>query len=175
MFHVNKGAIAFRMDGARNIRLVRTSVTGLTNLGSGGSAICGDYSEGTSHPGATLLGYGGATTRAYSFAGSHDVRVVRPLVRDARSVAGPAIGFDLLTDSSAVRLVMPQVEGVIAGAPQADSPTPPADAYACHVGPHVNSVVLVRPQARNMQGADGQGVLDDESSGVEVIGRPPPG
>lgn len=175
MFHVNKGAIAFRMDGARNVRLVRTSVTGLTNLGAGGSTICGDYRDGTSHPGATLPGYGGSTTRAYSFAGSHDVSVVRPSVRDVRSVAGPAIGFDLLTDSSTVRLVLPQIEGVTAGAPPAGSPSPPASAYACHVGPGVTAVVLVRPQARNMQGADGQGVLADESPDVEVIGRPPPG
>jgi hypothetical protein len=175
MFHVNKGAIAFRMDGARNVRLVRTSVTGLTNLGAGGSAICGDYRDGTSHPGATLPGYGGSTTRAYTFAGSHDVMVVRPLVRNVRSVAGPAIGFDLLTDSSDVRLVLPRVEGVIAGAPPAGSPTPPAGAHACHVGPDVTAVVLVLPQAQMMQGADAQGVLDDESADVEVLGRASPG
>jgi len=173
MFHVNKGAIAFRMDGARNVRLVDTSVTGLTNLGAGGSAICGDYLDGKSHPGATLPGYGGSTTRAYTFAGSHDVRVVRPLVSNAKSVAGPAIGFDLLTDSSAVRLLLPRVQGVVAGASPAGSPTPPSDASASHVGSNVTAVVLVHPQARNMQGADGQRLLDDESKAVELIGSPP--
>jgi hypothetical protein len=175
MFHVNKGAIAFRMDGAQNVRLVRTSVTGLTNLGAGGSTICGDYRDGTSHPGATLHGYGGSTTRAYDFAGSNDVKVVRPLVRDINSVAGPATGFDLITDSSAVRLVLPQVEGLTAGAPPAGSPTPPANAFAYRVGPDVTAVVLVRPHARNLQGADAQGMLDDDSSDVQLIGRPSQG
>jgi len=170
MFHVNKGVIAFRVDGARHVRMEQTSVTGLTNLGAGGSTICGNYRNGTSHPDATLRGYGGSTTRGYTFAGSHDVQLVQPTVSDVTSAAGPVIGFDLLTDSSDVRVVLPQVHKMSAGTPQAGGPTPPATAFACHVGADASGVVLVRPRARDLHGADTQGMLDDESAGVTVLG-----
>ena len=171
MFHVNKGAIAFRMDGARDVRLVHTSVTGLTNLGDGGSTICGDYRAGTSHPAATLPGYGGSATRAYSFAGSRGVRVVQPQMRDVRAVAGPAVGLDLLTDTADVSVVLPTVDGLFAGAPSDDGPTPPSTAFACHAGPDVRTVSMVGPQANDVDGAAGHGVLDDDAAAVDVIGR----
>jgi hypothetical protein len=99
MFHVNKGVIAFKIDGAKNVHLQNTSAHNLTNQSGPGSEICGDYSHGKSHPAATLPGYGGARVRGYSFAGSENISLNRTIVSDASAAAGSAIGIDVMTDS----------------------------------------------------------------------------
>jgi len=145
MFHVDKGVIAFRMDASRNVRLTNTSVDGLENLGEEGSSLCGDYLNGTSHPGATLDGYGGATTRAYTFAGTTGAVVVNASAKDLRSASGTAIGVDVLTDSSGIRILASSVRNVDAAVDATmslASPTEDPWAYGYYVGPHAGSVTI---------------------------------
>lgn len=88
MVHVNKGAIACKMDAARNVRLINTSVNGLVNLGLPGDGVCGDYTDGVSHPAAALHGYGWGGR--YTFADSSNVTVSRATAGGRSSMSGAA-------------------------------------------------------------------------------------
>ncbi|MCB1118785.1 MAG: right-handed parallel beta-helix repeat-containing protein [Chlamydiia bacterium] len=102
MFHVNKGVIGFKLDGAENVTLTNTSAQNLENYGANGSALCGPYSK--SHPMATLIGYGGAKTRGYSIAGSKNITIKNSQVKNCQADNDLSIGFDILTDTSDVTL-----------------------------------------------------------------------
>jgi hypothetical protein len=173
MFHVNKGVIAFKMDGARNVRMVNTSVDGLENLGVAGSSLCGDYLGGVSHPAATLHGYGGAVTRGYTFAGTDNAVVVNAAARNLRSSSGSVFGFDILNDSSNVRLVRTSVSAVDAGwegpAPES-SPTKKAKAYGYYVGAEAGAVSIIRACATDLTGLYGAVAIDDASGHAKVRG-----
>jgi hypothetical protein len=113
MFHVNKGVIGFKMDGAVGVRMIRTSAHGLQNLGAQGASLCGNYVR--SHPGATLEGYGGAAVRAYTFAGSENVSLDDVVATNLSSIAGSVAGCEVLTDSDSVMIDRCDVSGVSAG------------------------------------------------------------
>ena len=147
MFHVNKGAIAFKMDAATDVRLKKSGVDGLVNLGAPGTALCGDYSNSKSHPDATLLGYGGAAVRAFTFAGSTEVSVKQAWASGLSSMAGPAIGFAVMTDSSHVSLKKTRTSLVDAGwgdMMPAGAPNNEAYAAGVYVGEGVHSASVVR-------------------------------
>lgn len=164
MFHVNKGTIAYKMDGAENVTMVRTSVDGLTNLGVAGSDRCGDYLESKSHPLATLYGYGGNAVRAYTFSGSTNVRVLGSSVRNLSALSGPAAGFAVLTDSTNVLINRATVRGVDAGwgGPVV---APSHDPYAMgfYVGPDAGRVRIVQGCTADLVGSVGFYVLHDLS------------
>ncbi len=173
MFHVNKGAIAFKMDAARDVHLVNTSVTGLHNLGEAGTTRCGDYLEGTSHPSATLPGYGGAVVRGYTFAGTHHALVADATVRDITAHAGSAFGFDIITDSGNVRLVDVALDGAGAGwgGPIAvGSPTKAAKVYGIYVGADATAVQIIRPCTADLNGLHGAVPIDDASGTAQIVG-----
>ncbi len=169
MFHVNKGAIGFRMDGARNVQLTNTSVEGLINLGAAGSTICGDYSAGLSHPAATLPGYGGSAVRAYTFAGTQHARVNRATAQDLRAHAGPVIGFDVLTDSNDIQLRTTSVRRVTAGPVPAGSPTPRATAYGFHISADAGEVTIAAACVSGLDSQIGHGLIDDETGNAILL------
>ena len=169
MFHVNKGAIAFKLDGARDVRLVDTSVSGLVNRGTAGSWRCGDYAGARSHPAATLPGYGGARVRAYSFAGTQTVGVVRARAERLRAVAGDAVGFDLLTDSRDVVIRASRVEGVSAGAPEDAGPGGTPAAIGVRAGPGVTDSRAAPVCVRALEGPLRFAVRDESVGGLEVL------
>ena len=145
MFHVNKGVVAFKMDAAENITLTNTSVSGLANLGAEGSGMCGDYLGGKSHPDATLNGYGGSSVRAYTFAGTRNALVVNASATGLLSVGGTSIGFDVLTDSSDIRILsasVTDVDAATAGTMAPDSPTEDPWAYGYYVGADAGDVAI---------------------------------
>ncbi len=144
MFHVNKGAIGFKMDGADGVRLTNTSVHGLVNHGLAGSSMCGDYTHSTSHPAATLYGYGGAVVRGYSFSGSADVRVTRATAHGLESYGGTAIGFDVLTDSSQVTLTRTQASVLSYGWVPIGSPTATAETIGFRISADASGVSLIK-------------------------------
>ena len=113
MFHVNKGVIGFKIDGAVGVRMRDVEAENLENLGRQGSSLCGDYTK--SNPHATLEGYGGATVRAYTFAGSSDVRLKNVSASNLWSLAGSVSGCEVLTDSDRVRIRDCDVHDVEAG------------------------------------------------------------
>jgi len=163
MFHVDKGVIAFKMDAAQQVRLTNTSVTGLENLGAEGSSLCGDYLGGKSHPGATLNGYGGSTARAYSFAGTQDALIVNASVKGLSSAGGMAIGFDVLTDSSNIRILSATVADVDAasgGTMAPGSPTEDPWAYGYYVGAEAGNV-SIRGCASGLAGQYGEADIHD--------------
>lgn len=171
MFHVNKGVIAFKIDGATGVTMTGTSVSGLENLGEAGSSMCGDYSDGVSHPKSTLLGYGGAEVRGYTFAGSHDVTVMRSSASGLWSAHGSAIGFDVMTDSSEIHLYQDSISGVSAGMGGPNPPSSPTAApraIGFHAGAESGYVEIVRGCATDMWGVDGAYVLDEYSGYVEM-------
>lgn len=102
MAHVQKGAIGFKIDATTDASLVECSVNHLVNHGASGSTVCGAYV--ISHPAATIPGYNGAHARGYTFAGSKRVRVRDSYVAGVNSSHGNALGFDVFTDSSDIRL-----------------------------------------------------------------------
>lgn len=113
MFHVNKGVIGFKMDGAADVVLRNTSAHALENLGVAGSQICGAYQF--SHPQATLPGYGGAKVRGYSFAGATGVTLTNAEADRLKAAGGSTIGFDVLTDTTGVSFQTCSVNDLDAG------------------------------------------------------------
>ena len=114
MFHVQKGVIGFKLDGGNKVKLSKTSVSNLDNLGGIGSEVCGDYVK--SHPAATLDGYGGARVRGYSVSGSTKVTLKRPVVTGLAALNGSVYGIDVLTDSSKVTVTKGNASTLNAGA-----------------------------------------------------------
>ncbi len=140
MFHVNKGVIGFKMDGAEDLTMQNTSANDVVNLGDIGSDDCGNYAF--SHPAATLSGYGGAKVRGYSFAGSVGVDVRNSDASDLTAESGTAIGFDVLTDSDDVTLLQCSVDGVEAGLSFSPNggPNEPPDAIGVLIGASATNV-----------------------------------
>jgi hypothetical protein len=145
------------------VRLTNTSVSGLENLGAEGSSLCGDYLGGKSHPGATLNGFGGSTVRAYTFSGTQDALVVNASARGLASAGGMVIGFDILTDSSDIRILSASVADVGAasgGTMSPDSPTAEPWAYGYYVGAEAGNV-NVRGCASGLSGQYGEAEIHD--------------
>jgi hypothetical protein len=174
MFHVNKGVIAFKMDAAKNVRMIDTQVTGIQNLGNEGSSLCGDYLTGFSHPLANIPGYGGSIVRAYTFSGSEDVAVVKASVQGMKAKEGSTIGFDVFMNSTNVRFYDAKVVNANAGfgGPMTPgSPTPAPQAIGFHVGPDAGAVTVTKSCASGLTGVTGSMWMSDESAGATVRGH----
>lgn len=155
MFHVNKGAIAFKMDAAVGVQLTNTSVNGLTNVGAAGSTLCGDYENDYSHPLALLPGYGGANVRGYTFSGSTDVMVNRSTVNDLYASWGSAVGFDVIADGGDIRIFSAMVDNLnagVGGPSPIDNPTAAPMAVGFHVGVDAGAVLVARSCATALTG-----------------------
>jgi hypothetical protein len=107
MFHTNKGVIGFKLDGSKNVLLRKVSSSNVRNIGQAGSKLCGSYD--ISHPGANLLGYGGAITRGISISGSENVAIHSFTGRNILSSNGSAIGIDCFKGALEIKLPVPSV------------------------------------------------------------------
>lgn len=171
MFHVNKGVIGFKMDAAKNVTLLNTSVNGLANFGAPGSRICGDYLDAKSHPKQTLLGYGGSHARGYTFSGSERVYVHHANARALQSAWGPAIGFDILTDTTDLRVTNASAENLSAGflgSISTGSPTPPSAAIGFHASSDAEAI-SIRGCVTDLVGRAGEEFVLDESGDVQIV------
>ena len=168
MFHVNKGVVGFKMDGAKNVVLRHTSAENLENLGDVGSPLGGDYEK--SHPDATLVGYGGAKVRGYTFAGSKNVWVQHSHAFDLKSFAGTVVGFDIFTDSKNIRIRNSSVHGIEAGLSFVANggPNEEPDAIGIHVGKDVQNVALRNIRVRNLNAFNKEKAILDESGDARV-------
>lgn len=172
MFHVNKGVIGFKLDAAVNVKVQNSSVDGLVNLGGVGSQLCGDYLKGKSHPEATLLGYGGAKARGFTFAGSRKVNVTGALVSRVEAVAGTAIGIDVMTNARNVTISRSKVYGVKAGLGGGNNYTGPNEvptAIGVRIGGSVRKVKIQGVCVRRLRGFDGQFDVNDESGSAKLF------
>ncbi len=171
MFHVNKGVIAFKMDAAEGVELRDTVVDGLANYGAAGSTVCGDYGDGISHPNATLHGYGGTAVRAYTFAGSKDVRVERAEANDVSAARGPAVGFAIMTDTTDAGCTDCVSVDVLAGwegSPAGEGLSPPAVATGFLVSDQAQDVSIDGGCVADLSGADGEWFIYDQSGAALV-------
>ena len=136
----------------------------LENRGDVGSALCGTYTR--SHPEATLEGYGGATVRGYSFAGSTHVNVVDGAAVNLISWAGTVIGFDVLTDSRDIRIVQSTVEGLEAGLAFSANrgPNEAPDAIGIHMAGGTSQVILDRITVLGLTAFDDEVAMRQDAS-----------
>ncbi len=164
MFHVNKGLIGFKLDGAAHVRLQNTSVVDLVNHGAQGSDDCGNYV--TSHPQATLAGYGGAKVRGYSVAGSTDVSIMKGTASGLSASFGSVIGFDVLTDSSEVDLKHCTAQNLEAGLSFAANggPNDEPDAVGIQIGASTTSVSVKNFATSSLSAFDEALPLRNESA-----------
>ena len=102
MFHVNKGVIGFKLDGAANVTVRNCLARAVVNHGQLGSSICSYDTTQKSHPLALLPGYNGGDARGFTFAGSESVHVKKSTVVNVLSDWGSAIGFDYFGNSKRV-------------------------------------------------------------------------
>lgn len=169
MFHVNKGAIAFKMDAVQGVTLENTSVSGLVNLGATGSMDCGNYAGGFSHPAATLDSYGGNAVRGYTFAGASDVVIADASITGLMSATGQATGIAFLTDASTASVSGVMIDGVEAGL---TGPTggPDIDPHAMglYIGETVTGITVTETCVRGLQGANGTVEAHDESGSANI-------
>ncbi len=163
MFHVNKGVIGFKLDGAQGALLWRTSARRLENLGGQGSDVCGRYA--ISHPDATLPGYGGAAVRGYSIAGSENVWLVGARARSLASRFGSVTGIDVFTDARNVLLLGSAVRRLRAGPDFTPDggPNEAPDAIGVHVGPDARHVFYRGTRVSKLRAYDERVRIRDES------------
>jgi len=104
MFHVQRGNVGIRLDGAHDVKIKTSSVFNVNNTGLSGSTRCGNYLYDKSHKGAALLGYLGAASRGISIAGSTDIafKGYANVVNGIHSDYGTACGVDVFTESREV-------------------------------------------------------------------------
>ena len=179
MFHVNKGVIGYNISAVNYALLHNTSVLGLHNSGAPGSSLCGDYSNGWSHPLATLPGYGGASARGYAVAGSKQVTLRTAKVDSLSAAAGHASAVDIMTDSTKVSLDRVSVHNLSAGlAPESstlgtsfEGPNPIPTAAAVRVGKDTKLIKVKRVCTSNLQGYGGAQKILDDSNAAKVAGR----
>ena len=89
MMHVNKGTIAFKMDGVTGLEI--NDVTAENVIATGQLGFDGDYIQGSSRD--TLTGYQGAAAYGFTFSGSSDVVVNDASVDHLSSDFGSSYGF----------------------------------------------------------------------------------
>ena len=168
MFHVNKGVIGFKIDGAYKVLIDNTSVSGIANLSEVGLDTCGMYAK--SHPKATLEGCGGPKTRGYSIAGSNSVRIANAEVSQLTALCGTAVGFDVMTDSSNVLLENCDVHTINAGEmyEHNHAPNEPPMAVGFRVSPSTHNVALMGVCASDMKGFSSTKIVLDESSRCRI-------
>jgi len=172
MFHVNKGTIAFKMDAAKNVRLINTSVDGLVNLGSHGTGLCGDYSQGVSHPASTLLGYGGAAVRGYTFAGTENAIVDRATATGLSAMSGEAVAYAVLMNSNNIRFVKATAHDLNGGwgdSMPGSAANGPAYAAGFYVSADSSGTWIAKGCATAMTGYDATYFVHDLTGSAKVL------
>lgn len=62
MFHVVKGGMGLRVDGANSVYMSNCSIVSIDNVGEKGSELCGSYTQSHPNQGPLLVGYQGSPT-----------------------------------------------------------------------------------------------------------------
>lgn len=169
MFHVNKGVVGFKIDGASNVELLNTSAEDINNLSEVGSDMCGYYER--SHPKATLEGCGGPKTRGYSFAGSANIRGNHCIAERVEAICGSAVGFDILTDSENITIENSLVENVRAGRKFTynKGPNEPPKALGFRISSKAKEVALIGICVRKLKGYSESKKVLDESNSARIV------
>lgn len=100
MFHVNKGVIGYRIDGASTLCISNCSANNIENIGQSGSNLCGSYI--TSHPateGTHCVGYTGSDCFGAVFNAVNDNKVANFNISNVVSANGCAHGIVVQNES----------------------------------------------------------------------------
>lgn len=117
MFHVNKGVIGYRIDGASTLCMVNCSSNQIENVGPKGSELCGAYVA--SHPatvGTNCVGYSGADSFGAVFNAVNDVKVSNFAITNVEAGSGCAHGLYVQNGSLSSQFQNVTIDGVAAHA-----------------------------------------------------------
>mmetsp|Transcript_23408 Transcript_23408/g.58543 ORF Transcript_23408/g.58543 Transcript_23408/m.58543 type:complete len:631 (-) Transcript_23408:10-1902(-) len=114
MFHVNKGVLGFKMDGAADVHMRRCGAHHLSNHGRERDTRCPPLPDGRAHPLGVVGAYLGADVRAFTVAGSRRVHLEDCYAAQCQAERGCAVGFSVMTDSDDVTLERCSVEALSA-------------------------------------------------------------
>jgi hypothetical protein len=116
MFHVNKGVVGVRVDGARGVCFDNTQILRTENRGAAGNtsplpgetslaeaAYVGGQDGGHPDQGAQY-GYMGADTRGLAISGSADIDIFETRVHGVRSAVGYSRGIDIFNHARSVHI-----------------------------------------------------------------------
>jgi len=104
MFHVHKGVIGLRIDGANHVLVQNVDVCNMENHGLPGDARTAYYGPARGHLHQNEgMGYCGSEVRGLSVAGSLNVTLSRVRTMNVRSLHGPATGMDFMLSNDNVR------------------------------------------------------------------------
>lgn len=170
MFHVNKGVIGFKLDGAIGVDVRNSQAKNISNIGKAGSSICGSYER--SHPAATLKGYGGAITRGVSIAGSQDVSLTDIEINKVSSKNGSAIGVDIQTDSKNVEIKDVKIQRLSAGSTYQGPPTAHPEAIAIRTADTASDVVIEHVVQKKLKAYDDVEIIIQDLNQSATIGYP---
>jgi hypothetical protein len=101
MFHVDKGAIVYRLDSVDGLVVRNCKIGKVSNIGAIGSTLYGDYEK--SHPFASRNGYGGADVRCISLSSTQNAQIENfEILGNIVSECGSVIGVDAMFDTKAI-------------------------------------------------------------------------
>jgi len=101
MFHVDKGAIVYRLDSVDGLVVRNCKIGKVSNIGAIGSTLYGDYEK--SHPFASRDGYGGADVRCISLSSTQNAQIENfEILGNIVSECGSVIGVDAMFDTKAI-------------------------------------------------------------------------
>ncbi len=113
MFHVDKGIIALKFDDIIGIWMKDCLVDTVINEGDIGSKLAGDYLK--SHPGQSLPGYNGASTRGMCLSSSKKVRIENLKIHNCQSYNSECIGCDIMFQAEDCYLKNCEIDGLSTG------------------------------------------------------------
>jgi hypothetical protein len=116
MFHVNKGVIGLRVDGANTLSLSDCSISNIENVGESGSLLCGAYEQ--SHPAqnSTLVGYTGAQTFGVTLSAVNNVSMKNLQITNVSSANSRSVGIMIQSASTNTEVCNPIIGNVVSTA-----------------------------------------------------------
>lgn len=99
MFHVVKGTIGIRIDGANNLCMLDCGISNVTNNGALGSLLAGNYVKSHTSQGTKLIGYQGTKCYGITFAAVNNVTSENLQVFNIESLNGSAYGIAVINES----------------------------------------------------------------------------
>ncbi len=99
MFHVVKGTIGMRIDGANNLCMLDCGVSNVINIGERGSLLAGNYVSSHPSQGSKLIGYQGTKCYGITLAAVNNISSENLQIFNIESINGSAIGLCIMNES----------------------------------------------------------------------------
>jgi len=99
MFHVLKGTIGLRCDGANNLCLIDCGINNISNVGQKGSLLAGNYVKSHTSQGSKLIGYNGAKCYGVTLSAVNNVMTENLQIFSVNSNNASAFGLAVFDGS----------------------------------------------------------------------------